>query len=94
MAGGSAADADKLHLSYGTHFLDHLSADRTRLTGSQVAVVALLQVDADLGCRLHLKTVHCSARFRNHTLIGTILCVRHNFSLLLFDLCFGVLLIV
>ena len=47
-----------------------------------------------VGCRLHLKTVHCSARFRNHTLIGTILCVRHNFSLLLFDLCFGVLLIV
>lgn len=50
--------------------------------------------DIKVGCRLHLKTVHCSARFRNHTLIGTILCVRHNFSLLLFDLCFGVLLIV
>ena len=37
--------------SYGTHLLDHLAADRTGLAGGQVAVVALLQVDADfLGC--------------------------------------------
>lgn len=30
------------------HLLDHLSADRTGLTGGQVAVVTFLQVDADL----------------------------------------------
>ena len=30
------------------HLLDHLTADRTGLTGSQIAVVTLLQVDAHL----------------------------------------------
>ena len=30
------------------HLLDHLAADGTGLAGGQVAVVALLEVDADL----------------------------------------------
>ncbi len=30
------------------HLLDHLAADRARLTGGQIAVIALLQVDANL----------------------------------------------
>ena len=30
------------------HFLDHLAAHAARLTGGQVAVVAFLQVDANL----------------------------------------------
>ena len=34
--------------SYGTHLLDHLAADRAGLTAGQVAIVAFLQVDADL----------------------------------------------
>ena len=34
--------------SYGTHLLDHLAAHAARLTGGQVTVVALLQVDANL----------------------------------------------
>ena len=34
--------------SYGTHLLDHLAAHAARLTGGQVAVVAFLQVDANL----------------------------------------------
>ena len=33
--------------SYGTHLLDHLAADGAGLTGGQVAVVTLLQIDAD-----------------------------------------------
>ena len=33
---------------YGFHLLDHLAADRTGLAGGQIAVVALLEVDADL----------------------------------------------
>ena len=31
------------------HLLDHLAADGAGLAGSEVAVVALLQVDADFG---------------------------------------------
>ena len=38
----------KAHGSYGTHLLDHLATDGTGLAGGQVAVVALLEVDADL----------------------------------------------
>ena len=34
--------------SYGIHLLDHLAADRAGLTAGQVAIVAFLQVDADL----------------------------------------------
>ena len=33
--------------SYGTIFLDHLAADGAGFTGGQVAVVAVLQVDAN-----------------------------------------------
>ena len=32
--------------SYGTHLLDHLAAHRAGLAGGEVAIVALLQVDA------------------------------------------------
>lgn len=30
------------------HLFDHLAADRARLTGGQIAIVALLQVDTNL----------------------------------------------
>ena len=45
---GGAVCPPKAHGSYGTHLLDHLAADGTGLAGGQVAVVALLEVDADL----------------------------------------------
>ena len=38
----------EIHSSYGAIVLDHLAADGTGLAGGQVAVVALLEVDADL----------------------------------------------
>ena len=37
-----------VHASYGPNLLDHLAADGAGLAGGQVAVVALLEVDADL----------------------------------------------
>ncbi len=40
------------HSSYGRHFLDHLAADAAGLAAGQVAFAALLQVDANLFCRL------------------------------------------
>ena len=39
---------DKPRASYGLHVLDHLSADRVGLTGGQIAVIALLEVHANL----------------------------------------------
>ena len=44
----NAIGSMKCQSSYGQHFLDHLAAHAARLTGGQVAVVALLQVDANL----------------------------------------------
>ena len=48
MAVGGAIDAGDLNCSYGPHVLDHLAADGAGFARGQVAVVALLQVDADL----------------------------------------------
>ena len=42
------APAGEAHGSYGTHLLDHLAADGAGLAAGEVAVIALLQVDADL----------------------------------------------
>ena len=38
----------EFHCSYGTLVLDHLAADGTGLTRGEIAVVALLEVDANL----------------------------------------------
>ena len=48
MPHGSPVFAGKVRASYGIHLLDHLAADGTGLAGGQVAVVALIEVDADL----------------------------------------------
>ena len=40
------------------HLLHHLTADRACLTGGEIAVVALLQVDTDFRSGLHLELVH------------------------------------
>ena len=43
------------------HLLDHLAADGTCLTGGQVTVVTIGQVDAHFGSGLHLELVHSLA---------------------------------
>ena len=49
-ASGSPGEKDLLHVALVglDHFLDHLAADGAGFAGGQVAVVAVLQVDADL----------------------------------------------
>ena len=58
--GGSVVSVEFCDSS-GTNVLDHLAADGACLPGSQVTVVAVLQVDADLGSCLHLEAVHSFA---------------------------------
>ena len=48
MSCSSPVLTDIVRSSCGTHLLDHLAADRAGLAAGQVAVVALLEVDADL----------------------------------------------
>ena len=55
----------KSRSSYGAHVLDHLAADGAGFAGGQVAVVAVLQVDAYLRGGLHLELVHGIAGFRD-----------------------------
>ena len=60
--------------SYGPHLLDHLAAHGTGFTGSQVAVVTLLQIDAHFLGSLHLELVHGLPRLGNIQLVA----VLHN----------------
>ena len=70
MARGRAAAAGETHSSYGTHLLDHLAADGAGLAAGEVAVIALLQVDADLTGRLHLEAIHGLAGVRVHEVVA------------------------
>ena len=65
MAFGVAICAEEFRCSYGTVFLDHLAADGAGFSGGQVAVVALLQVDAHFVGSFHLELVHCFTGFGN-----------------------------
>ena len=67
---------------YGTILFDHLAADGTGLTGSQVAVIAVLQVDTDLGSGLHLELVHSFFSLGN--IDPVVIGIAHNISLLCF----------
>ena len=71
MARRSAVGPLKVHDLFGSHLLDHLAAHRAGLTAGQVAVVALLQVDADLLGRLHLELIQGRAGVRDGRLIGS-----------------------
>ena len=62
------------------HLLDHLAADGTGLTAGEVAVVTVLQVDADFGSGFHLELLHSVARCGIDKMITGI--VRHSLHLL------------
>ena len=55
--------------SYGTILFDHLAADGAGLTGGQVTVVTVLQVDAHFLCSLHLELLHSSLSLGNIDLV-------------------------
>ena len=58
---------------------DHLAANGTGLTAGQIAIVALLQVDANLLGGLHLELVQGLTGAGNHGLVGIgIVRARHN----------------
>ena len=48
MSCSSPVLTDIVRSSYGYHLLDHLAANGAGLPGGQVAVVAVLQIHADL----------------------------------------------
>ena len=69
---------DKKFSPFGRPVLDYLAADGAGFTGGQVTVVTVGQVNANLGCSLHLELVHGLTSLRNVNLIV----VLHSDSLL------------
>ena len=65
---------------YGTILLDHLAADGAGLTGGQVTVITIGQIDTDFLCSLHLELVHSLASLGNIQLI--VVGIAHRNSLL------------
>ena len=66
--------------SYGTAFFDHLAADGASLTGGQVTVIAVSQINADFLRSLHLELLHSLLCLGN---IDLIVILAHIDSLLL-----------
>ena len=60
----------KFYISYGAYVINHLSADAAGLTGSDVAVVALLEVNAYFRGGFHFKAVHSFASVRINKLVS------------------------
>ena len=59
------------------HLLDHLATDGASLTGGQVAVIAIGQVNANFLCSLHLEAVHSLTGLGNIDLIVVIVAHGH-----------------
>ena len=51
------------------HLLNHLTADRACLTGSEIAVVTLIECYAYFVCGFHLELLKSSLCFGNHYLV-------------------------
>jgi len=71
-----------LHSSYGTDIQDHLAADGAGFPGSQMAVVAIGQIDAHFLSDKHLEAVHGLTSLRTIDLI--VVGIAHFGSLLCF----------
>lgn len=67
--------SNELKTLFWQHLFDHLAADRTGFTGGQVAVVALLEVDADFAGSFHLELIEGFTSLRDNRIVGRI--VRH-----------------
>ena len=68
------------------HLLDHLATDRACLACGQLAVITVLEVNADFACGFHLELIHCLACCGNDKTIAGI--VRHSFTSPFFKLGF------
>ena len=83
MPNSSPALSFVLRSSYGTHLLDHLAADGACLTGSQVTVVAVGQIDADFLGSLHFELLHSLLSLGN--IDPVVIRIAHLDSLLFVD---------
>ena len=62
------------YCSYWTYMFDHLAANGTGLTAGQIAIVALLQVDANLRSGFHLELVQGLASLGDNCIVVAFHC--------------------
>ena len=72
------------YCSYWTYMFDHLAANGPGLTAGQIAIVALLEVDADLAGGFHLELVHSGLGLGDVELVAVL--AGHNDFLLFLQL--------
>ena len=91
MSNGCSVVSGISRSSYGIHLLYHLASNGAGLAGSQIAVVALLQIDAHLVGGLHLEAVHGLAGVGvEDAVAAAAVAVRHSsLSFLIFVSVFG-----
>ena len=83
MSNSGTAFSVKTQSSYGSDAIDHLTADGAGFAGGQVAIVALLEVDADLIGGLHLELLHTLLGLGDIDPVAGRIVAAHNRSLLL-----------
>lgn len=67
-----------IRTSYGAHLFDHLAADGARLAGGEVAVIALLEVDAKLARDFIFHVVQRALGLRHVDAVAAARVVRHS----------------
>ena len=73
-------DSRKFFASPGTNILDHLAADTACLTGSQVTVVTVGQLDADLGSLMSILNLSMASRDKGNVPLTQVLSTHCDFS--------------
>ncbi len=79
--------------SYGRHDVDHLSADRTCLLCSEIAVITLLEVNADIACGFHLKLIESFFCFGNKRLVRHCIFLLYDFDFIFKGFCLDTIML-
>ena len=75
------------------HFLDHLSADGACLLCSEVTVITLLEVNADIACGFHLKLIESFLSFGNKRLVRHCIFLLYDFDFIFKGFCLDTIML-
>ena len=92
LSAGSAFSAAHF-CSCGCHYVDHLSADRTCLLCSEIAVITLLEVNADIACGFHLKLIESFFCFGNKRLVRHCIFLLYDFDFIFKGFCLDTIML-
>ena len=93
MSAGGAVIPLEFHSSCGTHVFNHLTADRTCLLCSEIAVITLLEVNADIACGFHLKLIESFFCFGNKRLVRHCIFLLYDFDFIFKGFCLDTIML-